>query len=188
MSLEAQKLRYGKYSLWYSDGYIWCSDGTDTYKMRIDAGGSGEVVPYDPTVDKSLLPYNNNGVIEYKFQTVVSCLDDILRQVINSTTPRYLNDNLEFTEDNVNVLTSLSICGKKITGVIGPDDNPDEEEEVEPWPGQGIKARALSDGFSLMSWEYFDAHKNELKGDTGPRGPKVPKVHKVPKVLRVRMV
>ena len=83
MSLEAQKLRYGKYSLWYSDDYIWCSNGVDTYKMKVGAGG-GEVVPYDPTVDKSLLPYEDNLAIDYKNQTVSDALYSILTQVIQN--------------------------------------------------------------------------------------------------------
>ena len=168
MSLEAQKLRYGKYSLWYSDGYIWCSDGTDTYKMRVDGGSGGEIVPYDPTKDMALLPYVDvvNNRIAEKVMTVKTSINDVAVQVLTnylyildlqktSQNVDKINKNLEFTDDNVNVLTSWSLGGKKITDVMTP-----------------TTTRALSDGFSLMSYEYYEAHKGELKGEKGDKGEK----------------
>ena len=151
MSLEAQKLRYGKYSLWYSDGYIWCSDGTDTYKMRVDGGSGGEIVPYDPTKDMALLPYVDvvNNRIAEKVMTVKTSINDVAVQVLTnylyildlqktSQNVDKINKNLEFTDDNVNVLTSWSLGGKKITDVMTP-----------------TTTRALSDGFSLNTHTHI---------------------------------
>ena len=78
-SLEAKKLVRGKYSMWYEGQYIYCSDGTKTYKFDINGGS---VVPYDPTVDKALLPYEENKAITYQEQTVAESLYNILSQVI----------------------------------------------------------------------------------------------------------
>ena len=35
MSLESQRLRYGKYSLWYSDNKIYLSDGETTNYLDV---------------------------------------------------------------------------------------------------------------------------------------------------------
>ena len=84
MSLEAKKLRVGQYSMWFTDNKLYCSDGSNTYVYDITGGGT--IVPYDPTKDTAILPYDNDGVIAYKEQTIYDSLLDILTTVISNFT------------------------------------------------------------------------------------------------------
>ena len=67
LSLESKKLKIGKYSMWFEDNIIYCSDGTQITQFDIS---KYVVVPYDPTKDTALLPYESDqSSIAYKDQT-----------------------------------------------------------------------------------------------------------------------
>ena len=139
-------------------------------------GGSSSGGNFDPTSTTALLPFNNDGVLGYKIQTVSYCLKEIIEQLISGS-PKYMDTNLQFTEDNVKILTSLSIGDKKISSIVGAHDAPPEEEEEpeEETQTRDTTPQALEDEkVNLMTWEYYWRHKAELKGDKGDKGDQGP--------------
>ena len=257
-SLEAKKLVRGKYSMWYEGQYIYCCDGLTTYKF--DINGSS-VVPYDPTVDKNLLPYEENKAITYINQTVAEALYNILSQVIvnqkgideikmelpaleydptintnllpyyDSTTSTVIDkeqtmydaikSTIEFalthsgggsTYDPTvdlallpfysydastiqykiqtisNALYDLNVLCLNMGSDLKPyfkfDDNFIEFLKAFVYDNKYISGIAGKDyvyvagdstteqeNVHLMTFEYYEAHKAELKGDPGPQGP-----------------
>ena len=129
---------------------ITVADSLDkVYRLAMQEGE-----PYDPTRQTALLPFNNNGVIEYREQTISDCLKDVNLDI------NLINSGLKVNElNNVEILNSLGLDNKLIIGVAGSGTQPvtravdDTKEEVH-----------------LMTIEYFEAHKHELKGEKGDKG------------------
>ena len=116
---------------------------------------------YDPTINKNNLPYITANACAYKEQTVSQALENIISHLL---------DNFEFNSDSVGVLKNLTMDGKTIIGVKSPED--DVEELT-----RDITTSEVKDVVTLMSYEYYEAHKDELKGekgDTGAQGPAGP--------------
>ena len=68
--------------MWFEDNIIYCSDGTQTTQFDIS---KYVVVPYDPTKDTALLPYESDqSSIAYKDQTICNALYEQLGQIIQN--------------------------------------------------------------------------------------------------------
>ena len=109
---------------------------------------------YDPTINKNNLPYITANACAYKEQTVSQSLENIISHLL---------DNFEFNSDSIGVLKNLTMDGKTIIGVKSPED--DVEELT-----RDITTSEVKDVVTLMSYEYYEAHKDELKGEKGDTG------------------
>ena len=82
MSLEAKKLRRGKYTMWFNDNAIYCSDSEKTWVLHLSEGT--EITPYDPTTSMNILPYIKTDIMDYKNQTVFNALYEGLSYVLQN--------------------------------------------------------------------------------------------------------
>lgn len=165
MSLEAKKLRIGKYTMWFNDNAIYCSDSEKTWVLHLSEGT--EITPYDPTTSMNILPYIKTDIMDYKNQTVFNALYEGLSYVLQNIKDinelkngmadiayirEDLNNNFNFG-DNLEIKKDILIDNKTITGIAG----------TLPW---------LAENVQLMTLEYYEAHKDELKGEKGDKGDK----------------
>ena len=82
LSLESKKLKIGKYSMWFENNIIYCTDGTKTVQLDLN---DMSIVPYDPTSDTALLPYETDNMsIAIKNQTIYNALYEQLGQIIQN--------------------------------------------------------------------------------------------------------
>ncbi|EAX96115.1 hypothetical protein TVAG_446150 [Trichomonas vaginalis G3] len=99
---------------------------------------------YDPFITTSKVPIINDGTVQYINSTVDASLVKVLNVLIE------LLKSFRF-DDNIKCLKNLVMNEKQILGVAGS-----------------------SNDVHLMTLEYYNEHKDELKGekgDTGPQGP-----------------
>ena len=165
MSLEAKKLRIGKYTMWFNDNAIYCSDSEKTWVLHLSEGT--EITPYDPTTSMNILPYIKTDIMDYKNQTVFNALYEGLSYVLQNIKDinelkngmadiayirEDLNNNFNFG-DNLEIKKDILIDNKTITGIAGT-------------------IPTLAENVQLMTLQYYEAHKSELKGEKGDKGDK----------------
>ncbi|KAI5503068.1 organellar and viral DNA polymerase type B [Trichomonas vaginalis G3] len=118
--------------------------------LVIDDGKTKKVIDfdtfntYDPFITISKVPIINDGTVQYINSTVDASLVKVLNVLIE------LLKSFRF-DDNIKCLKNLVMNEKQILGVAGS-----------------------SNDVHLMTLEYYNEHKDELKGekgDTGPQGP-----------------
>ncbi|EAX97711.1 hypothetical protein TVAG_280120 [Trichomonas vaginalis G3] len=118
--------------------------------LVIDDGKTKKVIDfdtfntYDPFITTSKVPIINDGTVQYINSTVDASLVKVLNVLIE------LLKSFRF-DDNIKCLKNLVMNEKQILGVAGS-----------------------SNDVHLMTLEYYNEHKDELKGekgDTGPQGP-----------------
>ncbi|KAI5498105.1 organellar and viral DNA polymerase type B [Trichomonas vaginalis G3] len=121
--------------------------------LVIDDGKTKKVIDfdtfntYDPFITISKVPIINDGTVQYINSTVDASLVKVLNVLIE------LLKSFRF-DDNIKCLKNLVMNEKQILGVAGS-----------------------SNDVHLMTLEYYNEHKDELKGekgDTGPQGPQGP--------------
>ena len=107
---------------------------------------------YDPTVNTNDLPYiTTDNAVETKEQTVASSIDNVARLLAVLLTAITVGDTIKFNGD-------ITLNGVRVTGI----------------------SNAGSSEVQLFSQEYYDAHKDELKGEKGDKGDKGDKVETGP--------
>ncbi|KAI5536306.1 organellar and viral DNA polymerase type B [Trichomonas vaginalis G3] len=118
--------------------------------LVIDDGKTKKVIDfdtfntYDPFITTSKVPIINDGTVQYINSTVDASIVKVLNVLIE------LLKSFRF-DDNIKCLKNLVMNEKQILGVAGS-----------------------SNDVHLMTLEYYNEHKDELKGekgDTGPQGP-----------------
>ncbi|KAI5505678.1 organellar and viral DNA polymerase type B [Trichomonas vaginalis G3] len=118
--------------------------------LVIDDGKTKKVIDfdtfntYDPFITTSKVPIINDGTVQYINSTVDASLVKVLNVLIE------LLKSFRF-DNNIKCLKNLVMNEKQILGVAGS-----------------------SNDVHLMTLEYYNEHKDELKGekgDTGPQGP-----------------
>ncbi|EAY09030.1 hypothetical protein TVAG_180030 [Trichomonas vaginalis G3] len=118
--------------------------------LVIDDGKTKKVIDfdtfntYDPFITTSKVPIINDGTVQYINSTVDASLVKVLNVLIE------LLKSFRF-DDNIKCLKNLVMNEKQILGVAGS-----------------------SNDVHLMTLEYYNEHKDELKGengDTGAQGP-----------------
>ncbi|EAY04534.1 hypothetical protein TVAG_244350 [Trichomonas vaginalis G3] len=121
--------------------------------LVIDDGKTKKVIDfdtfntYDPFITTSKVPIINDGTVQYINSTVDASLVKVLNVLIE------LLKSFRF-DDNIKCLKNLVMNEKQILGVAGS-----------------------SNDVHLMTLEYYNEHKDELKGekgDTGAQGPQGP--------------
>ncbi|KAI5511793.1 organellar and viral DNA polymerase type B [Trichomonas vaginalis G3] len=121
--------------------------------LVIDDGKTKKVIDfdtfntYDPFITISKVPIINDGTVQYINSTVDASLVKVLNVLIE------LLKSFRF-DDNIKCLKNLVMNEKQILGVAGS-----------------------SNDVHLMTLEYYNEHKDELKGekgDTGAQGPQGP--------------
>ena len=165
MSLEAKKLRIGKYTMWFNDNAIYCSDSEKTWVLHLSEGT--EITPYDPTTSMNILPYIKTDIMDYKNQTVFNALYEGLSYVLQNIKDinelkngmadiAYIREDLDNNfnfGDNLEIKKDILIDNKTITGIAGT-------------------IPTLAENVQLMTLQYYEAHKSELKGEKGDKGDK----------------
>ena len=97
---------------------------------------------YDPTVNTiDLLYITTDNAVEATEQTVASIIDNVARLLAVLLTAITVGDTIKFNSD-------ITLSGVRVTGITNAGSN-----EVQ-----------------LFSQEYYDAHKDELKGEKGDKG------------------
>ena len=138
ISEESKVLKNGRYKLFFRDGNLCMSDGVNTIVIDFNKY-------YDPTTSISFLPVYENGVVEYHSQTVSNVLNSLSHSFIELYEMyNKVNKNIEFTDSLTSFISNISINGKEISDISG-------EYETN----------------TLLSLEYYNEHKYELKGEQG---------------------
>ncbi|KAI5496841.1 organellar and viral DNA polymerase type B, partial [Trichomonas vaginalis G3] len=115
--------------------------------LVIDDGKTKKVIDfdtfntYDPFITTSKVPIINDGTVQYINSTVDASLVKVLNVLIE------LLKSFRF-DDNIKCLKNLVMNEKQILGVAGS-----------------------SNDVHLMTLEYYNEHKDELKGEKGDTGP-----------------
>ena len=155
-SENTKHIQNGICKLYIEDGKLVFYDGTKTYVIPLE-----QVAQYDPTINTNLLPYIDPTSFEVTrtFYTVYDSLDDLADYISNV----YKKIDCS-SDDSVKILTNkLIFNGTNILGVTPTESGEDA---------------------TLISYQYYEEHKDELKGekgdkgdkgDTGPQGPQGPK-------------
>ncbi|KAI5496904.1 organellar and viral DNA polymerase type B [Trichomonas vaginalis G3] len=118
--------------------------------LVIDDGKTKKVIDfdtfntYDPFITTSKVPIINDGTVQYINSTVDASLVKVLNVLIE------LLKSFRF-DDNIKCLKNLVMNEKQILGVAGS-----------------------SNDVHLMTLEYYNEHKDELKGEKGDIGPQGP--------------
>ena len=142
-SERCKQIKRGKYSLYFKDDSLVIKFEDKTVSLNPNS-----FVPYDPNTSTALLPYYDGSLVEYKTLTVAACLFQLANAaLLNHDAITEIYSNLSFDSDPIQLLKNVIISGKTIVGIYGDVD------EV-----------------NLMSYEYYEDHKAELKGDKGDKG------------------
>ena len=147
---NTKNIQNGIYKLYIKDGKLVFYDGTKTYVIPLE-----QVTQYDPTINTNLLPYIDPATFEVAraFITVYDALDELANYISK------VFKKIDFSNsDTLKILTNkLDFDGQTIIGIT-------------PTVAGGDTV--------LMSYQYYEEHKEELKGES----------HKDQKAIMVLMV
>ena len=146
-SEESKCIKNGNYKLYFDNNNLCISDGIKTVSINLN-----NYELYDPTTSTSLLPYNYNGDVGYRILTVSDCIMELLTQIIDLYNIYYKYEKfLDVTGETLTIKNNIVIHDKNIVDVLGSINDIDVK---------------------LLSLEYLNEHKDELKGDKGDKGEK----------------
>ena len=146
-SEESRCIKNGNYKLYFENDNLCISDGIKTLSINLN---NYEI--YDPTTSTALLPYNYNGDVGYRILTVSDCIMELLTQIIDLYNIYYKYEKfLDVTGETLTIKNNIVIHDNNIVDVLGGVGEIDVK---------------------LLSLEYLNEHKDELKGEKGDKGDK----------------